>query len=88
MRVLFIGPPLYGLLYPILSLAQGFRAQGHEVVIASAGKFAQKAAEAGLITFDAAPELDSEAQYQDREEIRKKNKGGWIDNANDQRIPE
>lgn len=73
MRVLFIGPPLYGLLYPILSLAQGFRAQGHEVVIASAGKFAQKAAEAGLVTFDAAPELDSEAQYQDREEIRKKN---------------
>lgn len=73
MRILFVGPPLYGLLYPLLSLAQGFRVNGHEVVIASAGKFAQKAAEAGLVTFDAAPELDSEADYRRREELRKKN---------------
>jgi UDP:flavonoid glycosyltransferase YjiC (YdhE family) len=72
-RVLFIGPPLYGLLYPILSLAQGFRVNGHEVLIASAGKFAQKAAEAGLVVFNAAPDLDSEADYQRREKIRKQN---------------
>ncbi|WP_308461959.1 hypothetical protein, partial [Klebsiella pneumoniae] len=25
MRILFIGPPLYGLLYPVISLAQAFR---------------------------------------------------------------
>lgn len=82
MRVLFIGPPLYGLLYPVLSLAQGFRANGHEVTIASAGKFAQKAAEAGLVAFDAAPMLDSEAEYCQREDLRKRgiigtNKGSF-----------
>jgi len=82
MRVLFIGPPLYGLLYPVLSLAQGFRANGHEVTIASAGKFAQKAAEAGLVAFDAAPTLDSEAEYCQREDLRKRgiigtNKGNF-----------
>lgn len=76
MRVLFIGPPLYGLLYPIISLAQGFRVNGHEVVVASAGKFAQKAAEAGLVSLDAAPDLDSEAQYQRREDERKKSSLG------------
>ncbi len=54
MRILFVGPPLYGLLYPVLSLAQAFRVNGHEVLIASGGKFAQKAAEAGLVVFDAA----------------------------------
>lgn len=53
MRILFVGPPLYGLLYPVLSLAQAFRVNGHEVLIASGGKFAQKAAEAGLVVFDA-----------------------------------
>ena len=31
MRILFVGPPLYGLLYPVLSLAQAFRVNGHEV---------------------------------------------------------
>lgn len=72
MRILFIGPPLFGLLYPILSLAQGFRGNGHDVVVASAGKFARKAAEAGLIAFDAAPELDSEAEYRHRSALRKK----------------
>lgn len=72
MRILFIGPPLYGLLYPLLSLAQAFRASGHDVVVASAGRFAAKVADAGLIAFDAAPELDSEAQYRQREHLRKK----------------
>lgn len=72
MRILFVGPPLYGLLFPLLSFAQGFRANGHEVVVASAGAFSRKAAEAGLVTFDAAPNLDSESQYLYREEMRKK----------------
>ncbi|SXQ03922.1 glycosyltransferase IroB [Klebsiella pneumoniae] len=72
MRILFIGPPLYGLLYPVISLAQAFRVNGHEVVVASAGKFTHKAADAGLVVFDAAPGLDSEAGYRHQEELRKK----------------
>ncbi len=72
MRILFVGPPLYGLLYPVLSLAQAFRVNGHEVLIASGGQFAQKAAEAGLVVFDAAPGLDSEAGYRHHEAQRKK----------------
>ncbi|ELL2067334.1 glycosyltransferase [Salmonella enterica] len=72
MRILFIGPPLYGLLFPLISLAQGFRTNGHEVIMASAGIFAKKASEAGLVVFDAAPDLDSEADYRHREELRKK----------------
>ncbi|WP_226570786.1 glycosyltransferase [Mangrovibacter yixingensis] len=76
MRILFVGPPLYGLLYPVFSLAQAFRVNGHEVLIASNGKFAQKAAEAGLVAFDAAPGFDSEADYRRREDLRKKNNVG------------
>ncbi len=34
---------------PCAVLAQAFRVNGHEVLIASGGKFAQKAAEAGLV---------------------------------------
>ena len=71
MRILFVGPPLYGLLYPVLSLAQAFRVNGHEVLIASGGKFVKKAAEAGLVAFDAAPGLDSEAGYCRHEALRK-----------------
>ncbi len=76
MRILFVGPPLYGLLYPVLSLAQAFRVNGHEVLIASGGKFAQKAAEAGLVVFDAAPGFDSEAGYRRQEALRKENNIG------------
>jgi UDP:flavonoid glycosyltransferase YjiC (YdhE family) len=76
MRVLFVGPPLYGLLYPVISFAQGFRVHGHDVVVASAGKFAQKAAEAGLVAFDATPGFDSEADYRRREDERKKANAG------------
>ncbi len=50
MRILFVGPPPYGPLYPVLSPAQAFRVNGHEVLIASGGKFVhRKAAEAGLV---------------------------------------
>lgn len=72
MRILFVGPPLYGLLYPVLSFAQAFRVNGHEVLIASSGKFAQKAAEAGLVVFDVAPGFDSESDHRHREAWRKK----------------
>ncbi|MBL1905012.1 glycosyl transferase, partial [Klebsiella pneumoniae] len=39
--------------------------------IASGGKFVKKAAEAGLVAFDAAPGLDSEAGYCRHEALRK-----------------
>ncbi|KAF6662404.1 glycosyltransferase [Enterobacteriaceae bacterium EKM102V] len=73
MRILFIGPPLYGLLFPLISLAQAFRTNGHEVVVASAGHFANKTSQAGLTAFDAAPSLNIELQYCEREKYRKKN---------------
>ncbi|MGS9235761.1 glycosyl transferase, partial [Salmonella enterica subsp. enterica serovar Infantis] len=67
MSILFVGPPLYGLLYTLLSLAQAFRVNGHEELIASGGKCAQKAAEPGWVVFDAAPGFDSEAGYRRQE---------------------
>lgn len=76
MKVLVIGPPLYGLLYPVVSLAQAFRASGHETVVASAGVFAERASQAGLVAFDAAPGLDSEADYRRREAERKRRNAG------------
>ncbi|MDK7864343.1 hypothetical protein QP608_12445, partial [Staphylococcus epidermidis] len=45
-------------------------------LIASGGKFAQKAAEAGLVVFDAAPGFDSEADYRRREAQRKESNIG------------
>lgn len=77
MRILFIGPPLYGLLYPVLSLAQAFRVNGHEVVVACGGDFSRKVAEAGLTVYDAAPGFDSEAEYCRQEAIRKSEQQGW-----------
>ncbi|MGO2643234.1 MULTISPECIES: nucleotide disphospho-sugar-binding domain-containing protein [Brevibacterium] len=71
-----MGPPLYGLLYPIVSLAQSFRVSGHDVVVASAGGFADKIATAGLVAYNAAPDLDSEADYKRRELDRLKNNAG------------
>ncbi|MCP3424546.1 DUF1205 domain-containing protein [Rothia sp. AR01] len=76
MRVLVIGPPLYGLLFPVLSLAQGFRADGHDVVVATAGDSAGHVREAGLVAFDAAPGLDPDAEYRRREEDRKRRQLG------------
>lgn len=72
MRVLVIGPPLYGLLYPVISLAQGLRASGHDVVVGTAGDMSHRVAEAGLVSFDAAPGLDPDAEYRRREEERKR----------------
>ncbi|HAS1135169.1 TPA: glycosyltransferase [Enterobacter cloacae] len=77
MRILFIGPPLYGLLFPVLSLAQAFRVNGHEIVVASGGEFSRRAAEAGLTVYDAAPGFDSEAEYRRQEAIRKASQPGW-----------
>jgi UDP:flavonoid glycosyltransferase YjiC (YdhE family) len=63
MRVLFVTPPFYGLLYPVISLAHGLRAAGHEVLVATCGKATANAAAAGLPTVDCAPEVDVEGFY-------------------------
>lgn len=76
MKVLVIGPPLYGLLYPVASLSQAFRGGGDDVVVASSGDFARRIIAAGLVAFDAAPGLDSEAEYRRREDERKQSSIG------------
>ncbi|MEK8174918.1 hypothetical protein NKH77_55195 [Streptomyces sp. M19] len=37
MRVLFVGPPFFGLLYPMVPLAHALRAGGHDVLVATCG---------------------------------------------------
>lgn len=76
MKILVIGPPLYGLLYPVASLAQALRSAGQEVVVASAGAFAERICQAGLVAFDAAPGFDSEDDYRRREDERKRKNVG------------
>lgn len=72
MKVLVVGPPMYGLLYPVLSLAQAFRVAGHQVVVGTAGDFSAEVAHAGLTAIDAAPGLDPDAEYRAQEERRKR----------------
>ena len=72
MKILVIGPPMYGLLYPMLSLAQAFRVAGHQVVVGTAGDFSAEVAHAGLTAVDAAPGLDPDAEYRVQEERRKR----------------
>lgn len=63
MRVLFVTPPFYGLLYPVISLAHGLRAAGHDVLVATCGQATASAAAAGLPVVDCAPEVDVEKFY-------------------------
>ncbi|GAB3434597.1 glycosyltransferase [Flindersiella endophytica] len=63
MRILFTTPPFYGLLYPVISLAHGLRAAGHDVLVATCGQAAGNAAAAGLPVVDCAPEVDVEKFY-------------------------
>ncbi|MEV0266737.1 nucleotide disphospho-sugar-binding domain-containing protein [Streptomyces sp. NPDC050617] len=70
MRVLFAGPPFFGLLYPMVPLAQAFRAAGHDVLVGTCGKAAGHAAHAGLPVVDCAPGIDPDALYADMEKRR------------------
>lgn len=67
---------MYGLLFPVLSLAQAFRVAGHQVVVGTAGDFSEEVAHAGLTAIDAAPGLDPDAEYRAQEERRKREKLG------------
>ncbi|MFK4102540.1 nucleotide disphospho-sugar-binding domain-containing protein [Streptomyces sp. NPDC019531] len=63
MRVLFAGPPFFGLLYPMVPLAHALRAAGHEVLVATCGAAVGHAEHAGLIAVDCAPGIDPDALY-------------------------
>lgn len=76
MKVLFIAPPLYGLTYPIITLAQAFRTAGARTIVATAGAMATKVAHAGLAAFDAAPDCDADAEYARWEDKRKQAHAG------------
>lgn len=55
----------------MLSLAQTFRVNGHEIVVVSGEEFSLRAAEAGLTVYDAAPGFYSEAENCRQEATRK-----------------
>ena len=58
MRVLFVSSPGAGHLLPLIPLAWGFRAAGHDVIVAVA-EHAQRAAAAGLEVVDVAPDYSA-----------------------------
>lgn len=67
MRVLFAGPPFYGLLYPMVPLAHAFRSAGHDVLVGTCGAAVQRTREAGLLAVDCAPGIDPDALYAEME---------------------
>ncbi|GEB52560.1 nucleotide disphospho-sugar-binding domain-containing protein [Streptomyces cacaoi] len=71
MRVLFAGPPFFGLLYPMVPLAQALRAAGHDVLVGTCGAAVQRTREAGLLAADCAPGLDPDARYARMEKQRR-----------------
>ncbi|RAJ58995.1 UDP:flavonoid glycosyltransferase YjiC (YdhE family) [Streptomyces sp. Amel2xB2] len=70
MRVLFAGPPFFGLLYPMIPLAHAFRSAGHDVLVGTCGAAAQRTREAGLLAVDCAPGIDPDALYAEMEKRR------------------
>ncbi|WP_007023597.1 glycosyltransferase [Saccharomonospora iraqiensis] len=63
MKVLFVSSPGLGHLFPLIPLAWGFRASGHDVVIATA-EHAERAAGSGLEVVDVAPHFSSVAAFE------------------------
>jgi UDP:flavonoid glycosyltransferase YjiC (YdhE family) len=58
MRALFVVPPGYGHLFPLVTTAWALRAAGHDVLVATCGQSCSAVAGAGLIAFDVAPDAD------------------------------
>ncbi|MFG2227271.1 nucleotide disphospho-sugar-binding domain-containing protein [Streptomyces sp. NPDC048644] len=71
MRVLFAGPPFFGLLYPMVPLAQALRSAGHDVLVATCGAAVGHTARAGLPAVDCAPGIDPDALYAQLEKDRR-----------------
>ncbi|MFE9769302.1 nucleotide disphospho-sugar-binding domain-containing protein [Streptomyces sp. NPDC005808] len=63
MRVLLAGPPFFGLLYPMVTLAHALRAAGHDVLVATCGAAVGHTERAGLNAVDCAPGIDPDALY-------------------------
>ncbi|WP_328609964.1 glycosyltransferase [Amycolatopsis sp. NBC_00345] len=63
MKVLFVSSPGLGHLFPLVPLAWAFRADGHDVVIATA-EHAERAARSGLEVVDIAPRFSSVAAFE------------------------
>ena len=57
-RALFVTPPGFGHLFPMIPLAWAFRGAGHDVLIATCGISLNGAARAGLDAIDVAPGID------------------------------
>ncbi|MEV7087008.1 nucleotide disphospho-sugar-binding domain-containing protein [Streptomyces sp. NPDC093085] len=70
MRVLLAAPPFFGLLYPLIPLAHGLRAAGHEVLVATSGAAVGHTERAGLVAVDCAPGIDPDALYAEMERNR------------------
>jgi len=70
MRVLLVGPPFFGLLYPLIPLGHGLKAAGHEVLVATCGAAVGHTERAGLIAVDCAPGIDPDALYAEMERNR------------------
>lgn len=62
-RVLFVTPPGYGHLFPLVPLAWAFRSAGHSVKVATAGVSVSLAARAGLSPVNVAPGVDLKALF-------------------------
>ncbi|RII14265.1 L-noviosyl transferase [Streptomyces sp. YIM 130001] len=71
MRVLFAGPPFFGLLYPLVPLAHALQAAGHDVLLGTCGAAVRRTAEAGLLAVDCAPGIDPGALYAQMERDRR-----------------
>lgn len=70
MRVLFAGPPFFGLLYPMIPLAHAFRSAGHDVLVGTCGAAATRTEQAGLPAVNCAPGIDPDALYAQMEKRR------------------
>jgi enterobactin C-glucosyltransferase len=64
-RILFVAPPGYGHLFPLVPLAWALRSAGHDVLMATCGISIQASNRAGLSVTDVAPGVDI-GKLQDR----------------------
>jgi UDP:flavonoid glycosyltransferase YjiC (YdhE family) len=74
MRVLVVTSPGTGHVFPLVPVSWALRADGHDVLVASAGDGVQRAASAGLTAVDVAPGVD---MYEVLQSVARTT-GGWV----------